>query len=150
MNPPTPSPSLHPSLPPLGSAATAKIISFLGVDAHCPGCRLLWVMLSSGAELSHCEQRGNQSLFTNQLSSEPGWRGEGGAGGLSQTPHAQKHSSRSSGSLINLSSSPINSHNQTTLVNNHVFFPRSGFSEGRLHVPGGGAADAVGRVGAVW
>lgn len=31
-------------------------------------------MLSSGAELSHCEQRGNQSLFTNQLSSVPAWR----------------------------------------------------------------------------
>lgn len=37
-------------------------------------CLLVWVMLSSGAELSHCEQRGNQSLFTNQLSSVPGWR----------------------------------------------------------------------------
>lgn len=37
-------------------------------------CLLVGVMLSSGAELSHCEQRGNQSLFTNQLSSVPGWR----------------------------------------------------------------------------
>lgn len=30
---------------------------------------------SSGAELSHCEQRGKQSLFTNQLSSAPHQRG---------------------------------------------------------------------------
>ena len=30
---------------------------------------------SSGAELSHCEQSGNQSLFTNQLSSAPRQRG---------------------------------------------------------------------------
>lgn len=30
---------------------------------------------SSGAELSHCEQRGKQSLFTNQLSSAPRQRG---------------------------------------------------------------------------
>lgn len=30
---------------------------------------------SSGAELSHCEQGGNQSLFTNQLSSAPRQRG---------------------------------------------------------------------------
>lgn len=39
-----------------------------------PLCLPVWVMLSSGAELSHCEQRGNQSLFTNQLSSVSGWR----------------------------------------------------------------------------
>lgn len=32
------------------------------------------VMLSSGAELSHCEQR-DKSLFTNQLSSAPALRG---------------------------------------------------------------------------
>lgn len=45
-------------------------------------------MLSSGAELSHCEQRGNQSLFTNQLSSEPGWRG---ADTKKARPHKNTH-----------------------------------------------------------
>lgn len=41
-----------------------------------PHCLLVEVVLSSGAELSHCEQRGNQSLFTDQLSSASGWREE--------------------------------------------------------------------------
>lgn len=36
------------------------------LQVNCPH-----LTFSSGAELSHCEQSGNQSLFTNQLSSAP-------------------------------------------------------------------------------
>lgn len=69
--------SLHCTKKRGGRRKTSKNISslaFLSRRLILFLCLLVWFMLSSGAELSHCEQRGNQSLFTNQLSSVPGWR----------------------------------------------------------------------------
>lgn len=45
---------------------------------------------SSGAELSHCEQGGNQSLFTSQLSSAPRQRGRHSHAGLGVLGGAQR------------------------------------------------------------
>lgn len=91
-------------------------------------CLLVCVMLSSGAELSHCEQRGNQSLFTNQLSSVPGWReNTNPVWPTDMSIHSHtKHSSKPSSPLLIL---PLFSNHQAltqsnTLLGNHVF---SGF-----------------------
>lgn len=71
---------IRPNCPHTHVTATVKTLwhIFLLSSSHThlssPLCLPVWVMLSSGAELSHCEQRGNQSLFTNQLSSVSGWR----------------------------------------------------------------------------
>lgn len=51
----------HQLCPHLAAVASARQLQL-----NCPH-----LTFSSGAELSHCEQSGNQSLFTNQLSSAP-------------------------------------------------------------------------------
>lgn len=82
-------------------------------------------MLSSGAELSHCEQRGNQSLFTNQLSSVPGWREDTKpvwwTDVYTHTKHSHQDPLAPSSSFFPLQSSTTRTQSNV-LVNNHVFF----------------------------